>query len=1064
MQSLLRAAALLRNANSLDGLVSLLRFVGFGGDALRLDVATISALGIPPIVQSARIAQGTGSLRALIVMIDDNSDLREAVSELTSGLAHRAPQMLWLVAALRSRSRELAIVTWSAGASRPRILSLLCNTERVVESDAETLCALAAATGESDLLTHARWVDVLGREVITQKFFRSLQAVVDELADSLPRSTSREKRRELALLYVSRLIFLSFLETKGWLSGDFGFLSNGFARCIDSGGRYQKRILEPLFFGTLNTRVSSRAPLAQAFGRVPFLNGGLFSRSHFEKSSRACTMTDEAFGNAYSLLFSRYRFSAHEETAEWSDASIDPEILGKAFEALMASGDRKGTGAFYTPHSLVTEVTDSALCAAALTSESDDLTDLAAAVRAGKVDAEYLSSIRVLDPACGSGAFLVQVLEQLAALRAAAGEAGSRGEIRRRVLVGSIFGVDLNSMAVWLCQLRLWLSIVVETVDVDPMKVIPLPNLDRHVRCGDSLTGGGLTGEKYLIGRVQLARLRERYARATGPRKRTIARAMDGAERRLTLDALNRQHSDLCRARRELLLALRTRDLFGERHRPDHETNAELLGLRSRIRDVKRQADSVRAGGALPFSFAAHFPDAAASGGFDLVIGNPPWVRLHRIPQSSRDRLRMEFAVYRNASWQTGARAAGAGRGFAAQVDMSALFIERGYGLLKPGGVLGFLVPAKLWRSLAGGGVRTLLTERTHLLRIDDMSESRSGFDAAVYPSVLVCRARDSQKGQNALSNFIDLSVSKGCQCVRWRCNSRSVPLDDSIGSPWLLLPPGPRAAFDRVRSAGSPLAESQFGRPQLGVKTGLNEAFLVRLEGVDGDEATVTSGPRTGTIERRMLRPLLRGETLSQWRTTTSNECVVWPYGPDGTALRQLPPLTRRWLLPYYRDLTRRTDLRGGEQWWTVFRTESVRSDSPRVVWADFGLNPRAAVIERGEPMVPLNTCYVSRCRTLEDAHALSALLNSPLTSAWLNVIAEPARGGYRRYLGWTVALLPIPANWEIARRVMAPQSERATAGDLPSRSELLQATLSAYDLPLSDIEALLLWTSRSD
>src|SRR4029079_1813019 len=93
-----------------------------------------------------------------------------------------------------------------------------------------------------------------------------------------------------------------------------------------------------------------------------------------------------------------------------------------------------------------------------------------------------LRSIRVLDPACGSGAFLVHVLERIPSLRREYGEQAPIAEVRRHVLMTSIFGVDLNPIAVWLCELRLWLSIVIESADGDPMRVVPLPNLDRHIR------------------------------------------------------------------------------------------------------------------------------------------------------------------------------------------------------------------------------------------------------------------------------------------------------------------------------------------------------------------------------------------------------------------------------------------------------------------------------------------------------------------------------------------------------------------------------------------------------
>lgn len=115
--------------------------------------------------------------------------------------------------------------------------------------------------------------------------------------------------------------------------------------------------------------------------------------------------------------------------------------------------------------------------------------------------------------------------------------------------------------------------------------------------------------------------------------------------------------------------------------------------------------------------------------------------------------------------------------------------------------------------------------------------------------------------------------------------------------------------------------------------------------------------------------------------------------------------------------------------------------------------------IVEAGDPIVPLNTCYVVSCNTLDDAHGLAALLNSSLVAAWLNAVAEPARGGYRRYLGWTMSLLPLPSDWERARDRLAPFGARAMSGDVPSEEELLTGALAAYGVTLADIQPLLSW-----
>src|SRR5207248_7394357 len=135
-----------------------------------------------------------------------------------------------------------------------------------------------------------------------------------------------------------------------------------------------------------------------------------------------------------------------------------------------------------------------------------------------------------------------------------------------------------------------------------------------------------------------------------------------------------------------------------------------------------------------------HFADVAARGGFSLVVGNPPWVRLHRVPLADREAFRRDFDVARAAAWEPGSGTAGVGRTFAAQVDLAALFAERGVRLLSPSGALALLLPVKLWRSLAGGGVRRLLLSETQLDRVEDHSEAPSAFDAAVYPSLIAAR------------------------------------------------------------------------------------------------------------------------------------------------------------------------------------------------------------------------------------------------------------------------------------------------------------------------------------
>jgi Eco57I restriction-modification methylase/N-6 DNA Methylase len=1092
VRTLRSAAVLLANTTSVECAGPLLVELGLSDETVPLDNETRERLGVTPELELAHMALGPGSMRGLVANLTGDHSLRDTITRLAARFSSRTPHVLWVLVIIHRDLGQIAIACWYPGRAAPRAVALVASQQQVVDSDSETLCALCAAANDSDIATHARWLEILGRETVSRNFFRAMQGSVTQLAASLAPAVSLKPAAELAVLYLSRLVFLSFVETKGWLNGDHAFLANQFADCMVSGGRYHARVLAPLFFGTLNTRPAKRAQRSRAFGKVPFLNGGLFARSALERSHSGSVFADEALGDVFGQLLTRYRFTAREDGSVWSEAAVDPEMLGKTFESLMAAPDRKTTGAFYTPQTLVEQLTTSAL-ASAIGARGIPAESIAGALGGELPSVDHREKIleaseqfRVLDPACGSGAFLVHFLERLAALRIHLGDPRPVHVVRREILTRSIFGVDVNPTAVWLCELRLWLSMAIENPERNPMRVAPLPNLDRNIRVGDSLAGGSFSASNGIPQSKRITLLRARYSRTVGRRKRIVARMLDQLERDCAVAALDRSIVGLTHERRELIVAARSPDLFGERRRAIPLVARRLADLRASCRSAQVARRVLLRGGALPFSFDTQFADVGAAGGFDIVIGNPPWVRLHHVGQQAKDLFAREFIVFRESAWLAGAQAAAAGRGFAAQVDLSALFIERSIALARVGGTVALLVPAKLWKSLSGGGVRTHLLQQAEIAELHDMTESRQLFDAAVYPSVIVARRKLRPSRPTSLDlalteeTLSDATLSdETCQeqrsrtgiavvhrrtsAVHWPLDSKRLSFDTSPGSPWLIMPPPVREAFDRLIHIGIPLSETRIGRPMLGVKTGCNEAFVVTPEsnsaGVGSDELTIVrSSEAAAPVERRLLKPLHRGESIRPWKLSDSPEQIIWTHDDRGPVPR-LPPNAFHWLARWKRHLQARSDAHGNAPWWTIFRTESAGCALPRVAWSDFGRCPRAAVIEANDPTVLLNSCYVVRCNDIADAWTLAALLNSPVVAAWLNALAEPARGGYRRYLGWTVSLLPLPADWAAARERLAPLAEQAVNGRPPDADTLLRTVLGAYGLRECEIEPLLLW-----
>ena len=356
-------------------------------------------------------------------------------------------------------------------------------------------------------------------------------------------------------------------------------------------------------------------------------------------------------------------------------------------------------------------------------------------------------------------------------------------------------------------------------------------------------------------------------------------------------------------------------------------------------------------------------------------------------------------------------------------------------------------------------------------------------------------------RGETAASTTV--AIHDATRVRRWQMPAADLALDERPGSPWVLVPPDVRRAFDLVAAAGRPLADTAFGTPLLGVKCGCNAAFVVDLAGdpapgsfdegsrsPSADVVAVRVGEpgapaRQGWVERSLLRPVVRGETLREWGRggprsvgddATSRrgrgrsarlerpEWIVWTHAESAEGrdhpLVTLPPQGAAWLAPWRHRLAARTDTRGRPPWWALFRTASARCARPRVVWADIGRRPRAAVLPEGDHTVPLNTCYVVPGRDATDAHALVTLLNSDLAAAWLNAIAEPARGGFHRYLGWTVGLLPLPRDWDRVRMELAAIGGAAAAGHPPSRDSLVDAAAAAYGLGRDLVEPLLEWS----
>jgi len=899
---------------------------------------------------------------------DPEAAARSAARRLAGG-AERG-----LACAVGGTPRRLVCAAWRAAAAGPvGIRVATVPLQRPSGAALATLERLTPATGESALALSLRVGEVLEIEGVTPRFFRAFRQTLDRLTERLTAPPARDDRHALALTALTRVLFLYFVQSKGWLDGDGRYLPRLLQSAVNRRCHFHRRFLHPLCFGVLNRPLASRSQRARALGRVPFLNGGLFEPTGLERRHGPAIWSNVDWRAAFDDLFERFHFSVREDDA---GELVAPDMLGRVFEGVMDPSERRASGSFYTPASLVREIVRAGLEAALVSRLGLSAGAAARWIHEGLAPnpAPDLRTLTVLDPAAGSGAFLLGALGELVALRCAAGEAPVAA-VKRDVLAHSLFGVDLTPTAVRLTELRLWLALVADDDTVDLGAVAPLPNLDGHILQGDALLdplalAASLGGRGIRVGGPEVRRLagaRRILFDLAGPAKRAAQAELVRAEAALARELFAQAAAGLEQAIAEVLAAAKDRDLFGRRRGLGPAERVWLSRSRQNLRDLRAATRKLERDGTVPFfSFESHFGDIAGRGGFDMVVGNPPWVRAERLPARVRETLAARYSCWRPAG-------AGGGGGFAHLPDLAVAFTERALELVRPGGVVALLVPAKLATSGYAEPLRHYLAHRTRIHRVAPLAETAArAFAAAVYPMALVA-ARADATGLD--STATTLGPKPGAPAVPQRLLQ--------TGGPWVLLPDADRVA--RHLRAAFPTIGDRW-TPQLGVKTGADDVFLV---------AAACAG----------TRPAVRGRDLGAWRCDARLH-LLWTHGPDGRALPSLPAGVAAQLAPHLERLRRRADYRAGAPW-QVFRTGLARAQY-RVLWPDLGRRLAAAVPEPA--VVPLNTVYGIATRDHDEAVALAALLNSRWLTALARLVADPARGGFHRYNARVVRSLPVP------------------------------------------------------
>lgn len=536
-------------------------------------------------------------------------------------------------------------------------------------------------------------------EALSKEFFKEYHEHYDCICDNIISHPHIDALTPLRIhdyvkKMMGRIVFLHFLQKKRWLDDDPEFLKNlFFMQPLDRKADFLEQVLEPLFFGIFNTESDQREKLfadehwdkglLKQWEKLPYLNGGLFERDEVDKLK--IKLPASLFEDLFSFMAS-YNFTVDENDPDDAEVGVDPEMLGKIFESLLE--DNKAKGAFYTPKEIVRYMCKESLIAYLKTKTEVDKDEIirrfvethdfpAELAPQREVIGTALREVKICDPAIGSGAFPMGLLNELWRCREAIEETASRVELKKEIIENNIYGVDIEKGAIDIARLRFWLSIV-----VDAEKPEPLPNFDYKFMQGNSLV------ESYKG--IDLSRISNR---------------LPGGQSKSTQLLLGLD-SDLSRKNLQRLM----RDYFSV---ADHKQKASMRQsindevkhlIRDFIGSTSTELEKLNPSATQDF-FLWHtwYKDIFEKGGFDIVIANPPYVKEYT--------NREAFDGFRETSPY-----------YMGKMDLWYGFACHGIDMLQPNGILCFIAQNNWTTSAGAKKMRNKVVKDAQILQLLDFN------------------------------------------------------------------------------------------------------------------------------------------------------------------------------------------------------------------------------------------------------------------------------------------------------------------------------------------------------
>lgn len=748
-------------------------------------------------------------------------------------------------------------------------------------------------------------------EALTKEFYNDLfewfQWAIEPSSNvSFPNDTTfedddRDDIEKKIIRLITRIMFVWFIKQKELVPHkifDVNFLETilkDFNPVSSNNGNYYNAILQNLFFATLNREIVdeegnkrrfakgskkdiktlyryadlfkiSENEVIDLFSEVPFLNGGLFEcldkTRTIDGVERAYNLDGFSRNNTTFLdgrychravipnilffepekglisILNRYNFTIEENSPEEQQVALDPELLGKVFENLLGAYNpetketaRNQSGSFYTPREIVNYMVDESLIAYLGDNETVRSVFSSNFIADASKNNEYqdivkkLKAVKVIDPACGSGAFPMGLLNRMVDIIQKLSPDEDTYELKLNIIENCIYGSDIQSIATQISKLRFFISLICdcEKDASKPNYGIPtLPNLETKFVAANSLIDRKNKGQ-YVQGNL----------------------FVDNAimELKEQLKECRHEHFKADTASKKIRL-----------RKQDAQLRKELTDLLSQGYGSELGAEQLAAWNPYDQNTVSPFFDPewmfGITDGFDIVIGNPPYIQL----QAEKGKLANLYAPCGYETFNRGG-------------DIYCLFYERGNQLLKDKGVLCYITSNKWMRAGYGAELRCYLTNKTNPLQLIDFGETHVFESATVMTNILLFEHENNKK--NLMSTQIKEDFHDPSMLTTYVDNNKTICRFDESES-WVIMSDDVRALKKKIEIKGKSLEEWNIDIYR-GILTGFNKAFIIDKETRNEILANCkddTERDRT----KKLIRPILRGKDVLKYGHNWNN------------------------------------------------------------------------------------------------------------------------------------------------------------------------------------------------